>query len=117
MRKSFKTYPVFYKIIALLICFLLVLLYNKSKADDFFSADRTRVKFIQLSKTAVSVKIRSESGNMVELFLFSPGGELEKSIKVDPAKKTLIENLKTGLYLYQCFENDIELNSGKLILK
>lgn len=34
MRNSFNFYPVMYKIIAVIVCFLLVLLYYKSRAVD-----------------------------------------------------------------------------------
>jgi hypothetical protein len=34
MRNSFNFYPVVYKILAVIVCFLLVLIYNKSRADS-----------------------------------------------------------------------------------
>ncbi len=34
MRNSYNYYPLLYKIIAVVFCFLLVILYNKSKANS-----------------------------------------------------------------------------------
>jgi len=117
MRNSFNITPVTYKAIALIICFLLVLIYNKSRANNNEESKRLHVKFIQLTNNTVSVEIRSGKNNTVDLYLFSSEGRLEKNIKIINTEKKIISNLEKGTYLYQCFENDLQLQSGKLILK
>ncbi|MEJ7627113.1 MAG: hypothetical protein WKF35_09630 [Ferruginibacter sp.] len=116
MRNSFNITSATYKAIALIICFLLVLIYNKSKANNNAESKKIHVKFIQLTNNAVSVEIRSGK-NTVDLYLFSSEGRLEKNIKIINTEKKIISNLEKGTYLYQCFENDLQLQSGKLILK
>lgn len=51
MRNSFNFYPVVYKIIAVIICFLLVLIYNRSKAAVYPAKKATEIKIIQAATT------------------------------------------------------------------
>lgn len=46
MRNIFNSYPVLYKIIVVVICFLLVLIYNTTKANDIYQKNK-KIELIQ----------------------------------------------------------------------
>lgn len=118
MRNS-QPNPAIFKIIILITCFMLVMLYNKSKAADRHPCtNKIAVVFRQdFSKKELTVIVKANLSNPVQLYFFTIDGRLAKQISVNSKQETVIKDLKKGTYLYECFNDEVNLKSGKLVLQ
>jgi len=99
---------------------MLVMLYNKSKAADRHPncANRVAVIFKQdIAKKELKVMLKANLSNPVEIYFFTVEGRLAKQVTVNNKQETIIKDLKKGTYLYECFNNEVNLKSGKLVLQ
>jgi hypothetical protein len=123
MRNSFQTNPVIFKIIVLITCFMLVLIYNKSKAAGMYPSPPATYKKVAVSFTQnvatkeLKVFIKADAKKIMQLYFFSVDGKLVKKISVNARQETIVNDLQKGMYLYECFDNDLKLQSGKLVLQ
>lgn len=117
MRTPFNFYMILYKGIAFLVCMLLLMFFYNTKAintENKFA--KTTIYFSKASKGKIKVQIITAKPKQVELYLFNAGGELIKKLETDTKQISLLQGIHEGQYLYQCFEKDIELISGKLMV-
>ena len=122
MKNNLHTNPLLFKLIVLVTCFMLVILYNKSKAGDItpvaYSHSRVAVSFSHsLERNELKVTVKANTGANFQLFIFSTDGLLVKEVAVSTQKITTIKNLKRGIYLFDCFDKDTRLTSGSLTIK
>lgn len=120
MRNNLQSNPIAFKIIILLTCFMLVMLYNKSKAGELppSTFKKVAVTFRQdLAKSELMILLKSSADKAVKLYIFSADGKLLKETFINNKQETVVKDLKRGMYLYECFDNELEVKSGKLILK
>lgn len=122
MKNNLQSNPLLFKMILLVTCFMMVILYNKSRAADVPKYKSTSTRFEinfnnDIQKNELSIRIKSRTEDILQLFIFSPDGILVKEVPVSTHKITTIKSLKKGYYLYECFDNDERMKSGNLIIK
>lgn len=122
MKNNLQTNPILFKMAVLITCFMLVILYNKSKAAEAPSVshagNRVSVNFKNdVKKNELSISVKSGTNAVLQLFIFSPDGILVEEVAVSTHKITRVEGLKRGYYLYECFNNDERMKSGNLLIK
>ncbi len=117
MRNSYNFYVLMYKAIAVTACIMLLMFFYKAKAtksNNLFA--KTTIYFSKAPEEKINVKIITAQPRKVQLYLFSAGGDLVKKLETDTKQVQTLNGIKKGQYLYQCFEKDIQLKSGKLIV-
>ncbi len=120
MRNNLQANPLLFKLILLVTCFMLVILYNKTQAAGTTPASRSRVavSFLQQGHSnEVNVIVKANSSANLQLFLFNTDGLLVKELAVCAQKTTTIKDLDRGCYLYECFIKDRRMTSGSLMVK
>ena len=121
MKNNLHANPFVFKMIVLFTCFMLVIIYNKSKAAETvpgFSEKKVAVKFKHDNqKQELLVTVTSENVASLQLFIFSPDGELVTETNVNSLAPTTIKNVKRGFYTYECFNKDTRMKQGSFILK
>ena len=120
MKNNLHTNPLIFKLLVLVTCFMLVILYNKSQASGTWSTAKSRVaiSFLQrVESNEVNVTVKGNSSADLQLYLFNTEGRLVKEFTVCCKKVTTITNPGRGCYLYECFKNDTRMSSGSFILK
>ena len=120
MKNNLHANAIFFRIIALITCFMLVILYNKSKAEEVTPAStfKVAINFSHDTKNKeMSITVKANTIANLQLFLFSPEGVLIKEVEVSSLKATTIKSLARGYYLYECFNKDARMKSGSLIIK
>jgi hypothetical protein len=123
MRNSFQTNPVVFKIIVLITCFLLVMIYNKSKAADIYhyppaTFKKATVLFTEnVAKKELKVLIKAGGNKVMQIYFYSTMRKLVKEVLVNNSQETIIKDMQKGIYFYDCFDNDLKLKSGKLIIQ
>lgn len=65
----------------------------------------------------INVEVITDQPKKVALYLFSAHGELIKKLDTNTKLVNEVSGINEGQYLYQCFENDTQLKSGKLMVK
>lgn len=119
MKNNLQSNTLLLKMILLVTCFMLTILYNQSKAATKLPAavSKVAVNFKHdVKKKQLKISLRSHSGATMKLFLFSPDGVLIQSVAVSTQKTTTISDVKKGLYFFECFDNDTRMKSGSLRL-
>ncbi|MEO6405447.1 MAG: T9SS type A sorting domain-containing protein [Ferruginibacter sp.] len=117
MRKTNSYQSAFIKIAFIVFCALLVLVYNSTRAASGRMFSKTHIIFRQMPNSDISMKVKASEAVQLQFYLFTSEGKLLKKIETAGSAISVIKNPGSGIYLYQCFENDHELKSGKLILK
>ena len=120
MKNNLHANAIFFRIIALITCFMLVILYNKSKAEEVTPAStfKVAINFSHDTKNKeMRITVKANTIANLQLFLFSPEGVLIKEVEVSSLKATTIKSLDRGYYLYECFNKDARMKSGSLIIK
>ena len=111
-------FPPMNKLGALLLFVLLLISYTTLKADDKFTDMNTvKVSFTKMPNNDLNIEISSFTQKKVDLYFFSSEGSLVKHIKTTTQRTATVKDMEKGAYLYQVFEKDKELKSGKLIFK
>ena len=121
MKNNLHANPLLYKMILLFTCFMLVILYNKSKAEGLPKTLHTNTKAIisfkqNAAENNVVIRFKCNSTAPAQLFIFTADGILIKEVTIATPKVT-ITGLQRGYYLYECFNNDERINSGNLTVK
>jgi hypothetical protein len=122
MKKNLHINPILIKMALLITCFMLVMLYNQSKAavlpTAIATSNRVTVNFINdAEKNELTIRVKSRTEAPLQLFIFSIDGILIKEVPVNSRQSTSIKSLKKGLYLFECFDKDERMKSGKLMIK
>ena len=120
MKNNLHANAIFFRIVALITCFMLVIMYNKSKAEEVAPASTFKVviNFSNNEKNdEMTITVKSNTMANLQLFLFSPEGVLVKQVEVSPLKVTTIKSPARGYYLYECFNKDARMKSGSLIIR
>jgi hypothetical protein len=122
MKTNPQTNPLLVKIILVAACFMLAVLCNKSKAAGLpafsHNSNRVTVNFKHdIEKNELTIRVKSGTEAILQLFIFTPDGILVKEVAVSVHKIATIKGLQKGLYLYECFDNDERMKSGSLIIK
>lgn len=120
MKNNTHANPLLFRMIALVTCFMLVILYNKTKAGEInpVSTYKVVINFSHdVKNKELNITVRANTIASLQLFLFSPEGVLIKEVSVSSLKVTTIKNLDRGYYLYECFNRDARMKSGSLIIK
>jgi len=120
MKNNLHANPLLFKMMILITCFMLVILYNKSRAASITPVmyEKVAVNFKHnKEKNELGVIVKSTTAETFQLFIFSMDGELVKEAAVSKLKTTTIKNLKRGYYMYECFDNDKRMERGNLLIK
>ncbi len=117
MRKTNNIQTTVIRIVLIVSCAILVLIYNNSQAANGSRFTKTHISFKQLSNNDISLKLKSSVATQIQFYLFTADGKLVKKIEASNSSESVIKNPGMGIYLYQCFEKDKALKSGKLILE
>ena len=120
MKNNLPASAILFKMAFLVTCFMLVIVYNKSKAGDISptSTSKVAINFSHdLKKRELTISVKANTPANLQLFLFSPEGTLVKEVVVSAQKSTTIKSLERGYYLYECFNKDARMKSGSLIIK
>lgn len=117
MKNDLQTNPILFKMVVLVTCFLMAILYNKSKAAEM-TADKVAVNFLHdIKKHELRVTLVSDRTTNLQLFIFSPDGLLITETNVNSLVPTTIKNVKRGFYTYECFNKDTRMKQGSFIVK
>jgi hypothetical protein len=117
MKIKVNYYAMLVKSIALLSCIALVMFFFQSEAMNTGTNIATiEVLFTQTETGDINVQVNAPGEKKVQLYLFTASGEFVK--KLETATKTVcaLKGIGRGQYLYQCFEKDLQLKSGKLLV-
>jgi hypothetical protein len=121
MKNNLQGNPAMLKIIVLFTCFMLVMLYNKSKAASHWPPStykKVSLSFNEdMTKTELSVVLKTDAPKSVKLCFYSADGKLVKEVVIKSHKETIIKNLKKGMYSYKCFDAGLNVKSGQLALQ
>lgn len=122
MKNNLQASPLLFKMMVLVTCFMLVIIYNKSKAAEVPTVSHTSTRVAvnfkhDTEKNELTIRVKSGTNAIMQLFIFSPDGILIKEVAVSTHKITIVKDLKKGLYLYECFNNDERMKSGDLLIK
>ena len=85
-------------------------------ADQDFAGTELSVKVDKLNK-AVKVSVRTGRINSIQFYMFNVEGKLVKQYDINGPKKFEITELENGIYLYDFFNRDQRLKTGKIELK
>ena len=108
-----------FKFIVLFTCFMLAILYNKSKAAAISPAASVKmsVRFSQnKEKRQLNVTVKTDLDKSFQLFVFTTDGILLEKLVVISQKTTTMKALKKGFYMFECFDNDTRMKRGSLII-
>ena len=120
MKNNLQTNPLVFKLLVLITCFMLTILYNKSRASSPWSVGKSKVavSFLQRSETnELNVIVKANSTAELKLYLFNTESQLVKELTVCSKKVTTIKKPGSGCYLYECFKNDTRMTSGCVIIR
>ncbi|MEO5891033.1 MAG: hypothetical protein ABIQ31_12310 [Ferruginibacter sp.] len=122
MKNNLQANPLLFKLIILLACFMLTIVYNQSKAAGvparLHTTNKIAVNFKHNSeKNELTIRIKSGTENTLQLFIFTADGILIKEVAVCAHMVTTVKGLGRGQYIYECFDNDERVKSGSLIIK
>jgi hypothetical protein len=119
MKNNSQPNPILLRLMVLVTCFMLVMLYNKSKAATPNSTfKKVTVVFSQdVAKNELKVLVKSSINNSMELYFYSPQKKLVKEISVNSRQELVIKDMKKGTYLYKFLSNNLNVNSGTLEIK
>ena len=110
-------YAMVVKGIAFLSCVALVMFFFKSKAmDTGGNMVATEVLFTQSESGDISVQVNAPGDKTVQLYLFTAAGEFVNKLETTTKTICTLKGIGRGQYLYQCFEKDLQLKSGKLLV-
>jgi hypothetical protein len=116
MRNNLQGNPAMLKIIVLITCFMLVLLYNKTKAATPPSTFKKISLSFKQDKKELKVSLKTATSKTLSLYFFSKQGILVKEVSLSSLHESVITGMKKGTYWYRCFDNELEVNCGKLLL-
>lgn len=120
MKNNLQTNPLIFKLLVLITCFMVAILYNKSQASNSVPLVKSRVavSFLQRSQSnELNVMVKANSTAELQLYLFNTEGYLVKELTVCSKKVTTISKPGRGCYLYECFKNDTRMASGSVIIR
>ena len=122
MKNSLHISPILLRMVLLVTCFMLVIMYNKSKAASIpsilYTNNKATVNFkSDIEKDELTISLKSGREGVMQLFIFSTEGILINEVAVSARNRTTIKGLKKGLYFYECFDNNERMKSGHLIIK
>lgn len=122
MKKHLQINSVLLRTIVLFACFMLTIVYNKSKASGVPTILHTSAKVVvnfkhDIAKDELTISVKSSTEAIMQLFIFSTDGILIKEVAVGANKITTIKGLQKGYYQYECFDNDERMKSGSLMIK
>jgi len=120
MKNDLQSNPALFKIVILFTCFMLVLLYNKSKAANLVPSTfkKLSISFKQdLRKNEVSIFTNASSGKTIELRFYSARKKIIEKVSINSGKETVVKDFKKGTYLYECFDNNLRIQSGTIVLE
>ncbi len=105
-----------FKIFFLACSLTLILLTLSSTAYSSETASKTIIMFFKANKGKINVQIKGPARKNIQLYLFDTGGQLVRKTEGKASNIITLHNIESGQYLYQCFENDVELKSGNLLV-
>lgn len=118
MKLVTKNYNFFIKGLAFFTgIFLLFCCYHTTALNINNRYAKTLIHFSKASKGKINVQVTTAHSKIVVLYLFTADGKLVKKMDTDTKTTYVVSGILEGQYLYQCFKNDTQLKSGKLIVK
>jgi hypothetical protein len=84
--------------------------------DPVKKINKTAVHFTRHVSGNILVEIKAMGNKNIDLYIFDTEGILIKKITTAPIKADHLFTLNNGQYIYQCFENDAQLKTGKLFV-
>jgi len=93
---------------------MMLLFFYKAKVYNNSPAGKTITYFSKTTNGKINVQIKAVRNSNVEFYLFDFAGELTEKKIIETKSILTLSEIKKGEYLYQCFEKDIQLTSGKL---
>ena len=83
---------------------------------NIFSGNSVSVR-IEKGETDITVSVKTQKKSAVQFYMFAANGNLIKQMNIEGCSKFSIEHLSKGTYVYDVFNNDERLKSGKIELK
>lgn len=121
MKNNLQTNPLLFKLLVLITCFMLVIFYNQSKAAGVYKspgADKIAVN-IQYNpdKHEVRITLKASTEKTLHLFFFDVDSNPVEDVVVNAQTTTVMKAPEKGFYMYECFDEDVRVKSGTLIIK
>lgn len=116
MNNNFNLQEIMIKCFAIFSCMMLLILFTSNASNNRSSVGKTMIYFSKTNKGKMNVQIKTALNKNVELYFFNSSGELVKKIETETKNVITVQSFEKGQYLYQCFEKDTQLKSGKLIV-
>ncbi len=107
------------RILSVMLCLLFWVFLSKAIAgngDDIKKVSKTTIHFSRQYTGKVLVEIKALENQNVELYIFDAEGILVQEIESFHKKIDNTLELNYGQYIYQCFDKDTQLKSGKLFI-
>jgi hypothetical protein len=84
--------------------------------DPVKKINKAAVQFTRHVSGKIFVELRAIGNKNIDLYIFDTEGTLVKKITTASIKADHLFPLNNGQYIYQCFENDEQLKTGKLFV-
>ena len=128
MKSNLHFNALLLKTTVLISCFMLTILYNKSKAETITPTVASELSTVAVAKIGINfqqdivknelnVTVQAPTETSLQLFIFTLDGKLVKEVVVTTLSITTIRNLEKGYYMYECFNKDTRMKNGTLLIK
>lgn len=119
MTKPLKNFKTTVRFLSVVFCLLFWVFFSKSIASSdhkIKKATKAAVHFSRHYSGNVLIEIKAIEKKNIELYIFDTDGSLVKKIAAANIKTDNLLAMENGQYIYQCFDKDAQLKTGKLFI-
>lgn len=119
MTKPLTNFRTTVRFLSVVFCLLFWVFFSKSIASNdhkIKKSAKAEVHFSRHYSGNVLVEIKAMDKKNIELYIFDTDGSLVKKITASNIKTDNLLAMENGQYIYQCFDEDAQLKTGKLFI-
>ena len=119
MIKQFTDLKIIVRLFSVILCLLFWVFFSKAIAGNdnrIRKSDKTEVHFSRHHSGNVLVEIKAIENKNTAVYIFDAEGALVQRMEAGAKKIVNVLSLPNGQYIYQCFNKDAQLKTGKLFV-
>jgi hypothetical protein len=119
MIKQIIDFKIIVRLVSVILCLVFWVFFSKAIAGNdnrIKKAAKTEVHFSRHHSGNVLVEIKAIENKNTAVFIFDAEGDLVQKMEAGAKKIDNVLVLPNGQYLYQCFNKDAQLKTGKLFV-
>ena len=119
MIKQFTDLKIIVRLFSVIVCLLFWVFFSKAIAGNdnrIKKSDKTEVYFSRHHSGNVLVEIKAIENKNTAVYIFDAEGALVQKMEAGAKKIDNVLSLPNGQYIYQCFNKDAQLKTGKLFV-